>query len=204
MSERTLPTYDEPSSDAEGGREGGAGREDYGETDTQASVGQSSVDDASESSSGSSLVPLPAPLRQPQSLTSVTVFQASPLHLTQANSSSSIVSGGGSRTTDTACLRPRFHSDSIDTNTFNTTKTHDDNDDSKDDTLIEIKRTPSFLQKITGKGKSPLRTPDKDKKGLFSIFKRKKHLGFADDVICKMSSSDGSPPGPSLLDSDIR
>jgi hypothetical protein len=171
-------------------------------------VGQSSVDDASESSSGSSLVPLPAPLRQPQSLTSVTVFQASPSHLKKANSSSSSGSGGGvgggSRTSEPACLRPRFHSDSIDTNTFNTSKTLDDNEDSKDDTFIEIKRTPSFLQKITGKGKSPLRTPDKDKKGLFSIFKRKKQLGFADDIICKMNSSDGSPPGPSLLDCDNR
>jgi hypothetical protein len=170
-------------------------------------VGQSSVDDASESSSGSSLVPLPAPLRQPQSLTSVTVFQASPSHLSQANSSSSGSGGGGgggSRTSEPACLRPRFHSDSIDTNTFNTSKTLDDNEDNKDDTFIEIKRTPSFLQKITGKGKSPLRTPDKDKKGLFSIFKRKKQLGFADDVILKMNSSDGSPPGPSLLDCDNR
>ena len=145
MSERTLPTYDNPSSDAEGCRDGVAGREDYGETDTQASVGQSSVDDASESSSGSSLVPLPVPLRQPQSLTSVTVFQASPSHLTQANSSSNGGSGGGSRPTETACLRPRFHSDSIDTNTFNTTRTLDDNDDSKDGNFIEIKRTPSFF-----------------------------------------------------------
>lgn len=172
-------------------------------------MGQSSVDDASESSSGSSLVPLPAPLRQPQSLTSVTVFQATPSHLAQASSSSSgSGSGGGggvgSRTSEPACLRPRFHSDCIDTNTFNTSKTLDDNDDSKDDSFIEIKRTPSFLQKITGKGKSPLRTPDKDKKGLFSIFKRKKQLGFADDVICKINSSDGSPPGPSLSDCDNR
>ena len=186
-----------------GRRDGGEDREDYGETDTQASMGLSSVDDASEKSDGSSLVSAPAPLRQPQSLTSVTVYQTSPSHLVQVSNNS----GNGPKSSEAVCLRARFHSNSIDTGTMQSNKIIDEIEGGKDENFIELKRTASFLQKLTGKGKSPQRTIDKDrdKKGFLSLFKRKKHLGFADDVMSKMNSDDGNysvPNGLSVTDSD--
>ena len=208
VSNRTQATND-TSYERVGRREGGGDRDEYGESDTQVSMGLSSVDDASERSDGSSLVSTPAPFLQPQSLTSVTVYQTSPSHHTlalQSNSNSnSNVNKISPKLTEAAHLRARFHSNSIDTGPSRNSKITDEIEDSKDENFIELKRTPSFLQKLTGKGKSPIKTADKDKKGIFSLFKRKKQLGFADDVISKMISDDGNnslPNGLSATDGD--
>lgn len=204
-SNRSGGTYDIPSSDRVGRREGGGEREEYDERDTELSTGLFSEENVSEKSDGSSLVHAPAPLLQPQSLTSVTVYQTSPSHLAHAhaqnNGSNNSSSGSGSKPSEAVCLRARFHSNSIDTGASQGSKIADEIEDGKDQNSIELKRTPSFLQKLTGKGKSPTRTTDKDKKGFLGLFKRKKQLGFADGVISKMSS-DEAPHGAPVADSD--
>lgn len=185
-----------------GRREGGGEREEYDERDTELSTGLFSEENLSEKSDGSSLVQAPAPLLQPQSLTSVTVYQTSPSHA-QNNGNSNSGSGSGSKPSEAVCLRARFHSNSIDTGASQGSRIADEIEDGKDHNSIELKRTPSFLQKLTGKGKSPVRATDKDKKGFLSLFKRKKQLGFADGVISKMSS-DEAPHGTPVTDSDSK
>jgi hypothetical protein len=120
----------------------------------------------------------------------VTVVQMPSSHLNwnivnSYNSPADQIKGTG------AFSRARFHSKSIDV---------DSRQEDKDDDIV-IKRTPSFMQILAGKGKTPPKSgekekekekdKEKEKKGFLSmgIFKRKKSVGIADPMRAQKSLS---------------